>query len=112
MRDPVQCTFNPLPEPDWLNPVSMRVRSNRIRCGCSQSGFNAHSIHFQNQIGSIRFQCAFAQTGLGVDAPNPDSMRIQFGLSVQCEQTSSYVSVYGLISSFKKNDQKEVIAGP
>ena len=47
-----------------------------------------------------------------MDAPNPDSMRIQFGLSVQCEQTSSCVSVYGLISSFKKNDQKEVIAGP
>ena len=44
MRDPVQCAFNPLPEPDWLNPAPMRIRSNRIRCGQSQSGFNADRI--------------------------------------------------------------------
>ena len=44
-RDPVQCAFNSLPEPD-------------------------------------RLQCAFAQTGLGVDAPNPDSMHVESGLSV------------------------------
>ena len=47
MLDPVQCAFNPLPERDWLNLVSMHIHSNRIRYDHSQSGFNAQLIRIE-----------------------------------------------------------------